>query len=265
MPHADCLIIWITGASSGIGLALAKQFAEQNVVVILSARREAELESARQQLKNPNRHMVLPLDITDSAALAKATSKVIQEYGRIDYLINNAGISQRALIFETTEKTDRQLMEIGYFAPVNLTRCVLPFMERQGCGKVVFVSSVAGLLGTQYRASYSAAKAAIHMWANSLRAEYTDKGIKVSVIFPGFVKSNVSVAALTGDGTPLGSMDEAQANAMSCESFAQKAIQALKNDKEYIVIGGLKERLGVLLSRLSPTLLYRSIQRSKVR
>lgn len=127
------------------------------------------------------------------------------------------------------------------------------------------MSSVAGLLGTQYRATYSAAKAAIHMWANSLRAEVADEGVGVSVIFPGFVQTNVSFNALNGAGQPQGHQDEAIENGLTPEAFAKIAITALLNDQEYIVVGGTKEKLGVWVSRLSPKTLYKMIRKTRVK
>lgn len=258
-------VVWITGASSGIGEALAKAFAAKGAAVVLSARRVDELTRVMKQLPHPEKHLVIPLDVTDSHAREVAWQQVLGIKGRIDWLINNAGISQRALITETTEETDRRIMEIDYFAQTALTRLVLPSMLAQKSGRIVFVSSVAGLLGTQYRGSYSAAKGAIHLWANSLRAEVADQGVDVSVVFPGFVHTNVSIAALTGDGSALGTMDDAQANAMSSEDFAHKTVTALLAGDEYIVIGGLKEKLGVWLSRMSPSAMYKVIRRSQVR
>ncbi len=127
------------------------------------------------------------------------------------------------------------------------------------------MSSVAGLLGTQYRASYSAAKAAIHMWANSLRAEVSDQGVEVSVIFPGFVKTNVSFNALNGAGEPQGHQDEAIENGLEADVFAEQAVKALMQGQEYIVVGGTKEKLGVMVSRMSPKLLYKMIRKTKVK
>lgn len=127
------------------------------------------------------------------------------------------------------------------------------------------MSSVAGLLGTQYRASYSAAKAAIHMWANSLRAEVSDQGVEVSVIFPGFVKTNVSFNALNGAGQPQGHQDEAIENGLEADVFAEQSVKALMQGQEYIVVGGTKEKLGVMVSRMSPKLLYKMIRKTKVK
>jgi len=258
-------VIWITGASGGIGEALARELAADGAKLILSARRETELQRVRDSLANSTQHLLLPLDITNSSAITQAIDTIKQQIGGLDWLINNAGISQRALISETSTDTERRLFEVDYFAQIDLTRQALPLLLADGGGKVVFVSSVAGLVGTQYRASYSAAKAALHLWANSLRAELYDQGLSVATIFPGFVKTDVSVNALTGDGTALGEMDNAQANAMSASQFAEKAVKALLKNKSYIVIGGLKERLGALVSRLSPEILYKMVRKMKVR
>ncbi|MDX5406584.1 MAG: SDR family oxidoreductase [Chromatiaceae bacterium] len=258
-------VIWITGASGGIGEALARELAADGARLVLSARRHTELERVRASLANSHQHLLLPLDITDDAAIVAAVDSIKQQIGGLDWLINNAGISQRALIQDTSLETERRLFDVNYFAQVNLTKHALPLLLSDGGGKVVFVSSVAGLVGTQYRGAYSAAKAALHLWANSLRAELVDHGLTVATIFPGFVKTDVSRNALTGDGTALGSMDDAQANAMSADAFAEKAVKALLKGKSYIVIGGLKERLGALVSRLSPELLYKMVRKSKVR
>ncbi len=258
-------IVWITGASGGIGEALAKACANEGASVVLSGRRVAELERVRLLLPNPAKHLTLPLDICDEHAQQQALDQLINNYGKLDWLINNAGISQRALVMDTTGETDRKIMEIDYFAQVALSRRVLSVMLQQKSGQLVFVSSVAGLVGTQYRGSYSAAKAALHLWANSVRAELFEQGIRVAVLFPGFVKTAVSMNALTGNGEALGKMDDAQAKAMTAEQFATASLKALKAGKNYIVIGGFKEKLAALVSRVSPELLYKLIRKSKVR
>ena len=258
-------VVWITGASSGIGKAIAQQCAALGAQVVLTARRHEELENVRQSLTNPGQHISVIADITDESQVRHAYEQVLQQKGRIDWLINNAGLSQRALIQDTTMQTERAIMEVDYFSQVFLTKTVLPTFLAQKSGRIVFISSVAGLLGTQYRASYSAAKAAIHMWANSLRAEVADQGIGVSVIFPGFVQTNVSLNALNGEGKPQGHPDEAIENGLSAEDFAVQTVQALQNGEEYIVIGGKKEKLGVLVSRISPKVLYKMIRKTKVK
>lgn len=258
-------VVWITGASSGLGKALAKECALQGAQVVLSARRLDELENVRVSLLNPDRHISVAMDITNESQVLHAYEQVLKETGRIDWLINNAGLSQRALIADTTMQTERAIMEIDYFSQVFLTKTVLPTFLKQKSGRIAYVSSIAGLLGTQYRASYSAAKAAIHMWANSLRAEVAKDGVNVSVIFPGFVKTNVSFNALNGEGKPQGHQDEAIENGLDADEFAQQTVEALQKGEEFIVVGGRKEKLGVLVSRISPKILYKMIRKMKVK
>ncbi|WP_335956631.1 SDR family NAD(P)-dependent oxidoreductase [Acinetobacter bereziniae] len=265
MESLDGKVVWITGASSGIGKALAEECALQGAQVILSARRLEELEKVRVSLLHPDHHLSVAMDITDEAQVRHAYEQVLDQKGRIDLLINNAGLSQRALITETSMQTERAIMEIDYFSQVFLTKLVLPTFIAQKSGRIAYISSVAGLLGTQYRATYSAAKAAIHMWANSLRAEVAQDGVKVSVIFPGFVKTNVSFNALNGAGKPQAHQDEAIENGLEADDFAKQTVSALLNGQEYIVVGGAKEKLGVWVSRLSPTTLYKMIRKMKVK
>ncbi|WP_373350827.1 SDR family NAD(P)-dependent oxidoreductase [Acinetobacter bereziniae] len=265
MESLDGKVVWITGASSGIGKALAAECALQGAQVILSARRLEELEKVRVSLLHPDHHLSVAMDITDEAQVRHAYEQVLDQKGRIDLLINNAGLSQRALITETSMQTERAIMEIDYFSQVFLTKLVLPTFIAQKSGRIAYISSVAGLLGTQYRATYSAAKAAIHMWANSLRAEVAQDGVKVSVIFPGFVKTNVSFNALNGAGKPQAHQDQAIENGLEADDFAKQTVSALLNGQEYIVVGGAKEKLGVWVSRLSPTTLYKMIRKMKVK
>lgn len=265
MESLDGKVVWITGASSGIGKALAAECALQGAQVILSARRLEELEKVRVSLLHPDHHISIAMDITDEAQVRHAYEQVLDQKGRIDLLINNAGLSQRALITETSMQTERAIMEIDYFSQVFLTKLALPTFIAQKSGRIAYISSVAGLLGTQYRATYSAAKAAIHMWANSLRAEVAQDSVKVSVIFPGFVKTNVSFNALNGAGKPQAHQDQAIENGLEADDFAKQTVAALLNGEEYIVVGGAKEKLGVWVSRLSPETLYKMIRKMKVK
>lgn len=262
---AKDLTIWITGASSGIGEALSIAFAKRGASIILSGRDKAKLETVKNRCKNSKKHIVVPFDIGDAAQAKEAYETIKAKTEKVDWLINNAGISQRALIMETTEEVERKLMEIDYFAQTRLTRLVLPDMLAQGGGKVVMVSSVAGLLGTQYRGAYGAAKAAIHMWANSLRAELHDEGIEVATIFPGFIQTNISINALTGDGSAQGTMDEATNKGLTATAFAKQVVKALTKGEEYIIVAGNKEKLATRVNRLSPPKLYKLIRESKVK
>ncbi|MHA1177910.1 SDR family NAD(P)-dependent oxidoreductase [Psychrobacter faecalis] len=259
------LTIWITGASSGIGEALSIAFAKRGASLILSGRDKDKLENVKIRCKNSKKHIVVPFDIADAKQAKAAYDTTKTQAEKIDWLINNAGISQRALIMETTEEVERKLMEIDYFAQTRLTRLVLPDMIAQGGGKIVMVSSVAGLLGTQYRGAYGAAKAAIHMWANSLRAELYDQGIGVATIFPGFIQTNISINALTGDGSAQGTMDDATNKGLTATVFAKQVVKALTKGEEYIIVAGNKEKLATRVNRLSPPKLYKLIRESQVK
>lgn len=256
-------VVWITGASSGIGEALALEFARQGASVVLSARRPDALESVRRQCVNPDVHLVLPMDMQRIDEFRGHVETVLQKFGRIDVLVNNAGISQRSLAKDTRLEVDRRIMEVDYFAPVALAKAVLPHMLLRGSGQIVAVSSVVGLVATPYRSAYAAAKHAIVGFHDALRAEVFDAGVQVSVIFPGFVRTNVSVAALKGDGSLHGQIDEKIAGAMQPAEFAGKAVAALARGEERIIIAG-REKIAVWLGRLSPGLLARVIRKIKV-
>ena len=259
------LTIWITGASSGIGEAMALDFAKQGARIILSGRNEKKLALVKNCCKNSDKHIIAAFDIADVGQVSSAYEQLKLQNVQIDWLINNAGISQRSLIMQTHEDVERKIMEIDYFAQTRLTRLVLPEMLAQGGGKIVMISSVAGLVGTQYRGAYSAAKAALHLWANSLRAELHEQGIEVTTIFPGFIQTNVSINALTGDGSTQGSMDEATDNGLSAKNFAKQVSKALAKGDEYIVVAGSKEKLAAMVNRISPPKLYKLIRASKVK
>ncbi len=256
-------VVWITGASSGIGEALAHEFAAQGARLVLSARRADVLESVRLQCANPDRHFVLPLDMTDSESLPAHVQAVLEKFGSIDVLVNNAGISQRSLIKDTSLAVDRKVMELDFFGPVALTKAVLPSMLQRGQGHLVAVSSVVGLVATPYRSAYAAAKHAIIGFYDALRAEVHDNGLQVSVLIPGFVRTNVSLSAVTADGSAHGIVDPQQETAMPAEIFGERAVAALAKGEERIIIAG-KEKVAIWLGRLSPALLSRVIRCVKV-
>lgn len=256
-------VVWITGASSGIGEALAYEFSRQGARLVLSARRAEVLDDVRARCINAEQHLVLPLDMTDSASMPRHVVTVLKKFGQIDVLINNAGISQRSLIKDTPLAIDRRVMELDFFGPVALTKAVLPSMLARGQGQMVAVSSIVGLVATPYRSAYAAAKHAIVGFYDALRAEVFDAGVSVSIIFPGFVRTNVSLSAITADGSVHGQVDEQQETAMPADEFARRAVVALAKGETRIIIAG-KEKLAVWLGRLSPELLARVIRKVKV-
>lgn len=256
-------VVWITGASSGIGEALAYELAQRGAKLILSARRADALDAVKAHCMRPQEHLVLPMDMTQIERFADMTATVLKRFGRIDMLINNAGVSQRSLVKDTALAVDRQIMELDFFGPVALVKAVLPHMLARGSGHFVAVSSVAGLVATPYRSAYAAAKHAMLGFHDALRAEVHAAGLKVSVLCPGFVRTNVTRAALTGDGTPHDRMDGLHDASMSAAEFAAKAVRALARGQGRIVIAK-REKWAVYLGRISPALLERVIRRARV-
>lgn len=245
-------VIWITGASSGIGEALALEFAKQEARLILSARREDELKRVALATKLPDLDiLVLPFDLKDTSNASALAAQIINKFGRIDILINNGGNSQRAEAMSTSETTERELMEVNYFAHVNITKAALPYMKRQKSGHIVVVTSIAGKFGFYLRSTYSAAKHALHGYFDSLRLETENLGIKTLVVCPGKVKTNVSLNAIADGGKQHGKMDESHEHAMSAEECAKQIIKGIVNKEEEILIGG-KEIKAVTLRRFFP-------------
>lgn len=254
-------VIWITGASSGIGEALIYECAKQNAKIILSARRESELvRVAKAANLNASNSLILPFDLSDTSQVKELAQQVVTTFGRIDILINNGGQSQRAEAIDTPSETERALFEINYFSAVNLSKAVLPFMLKNKSGKIVVISSIAGKFGFYLRSSYSAAKHALHGYFESLRLEVEKKGLSVLLVCPGKVKTNVSLNAISSTGDSHNKMDESHENAMSAQECAQQIIAGILNDQEEILIGG-KELLAVKIKRFFPKLFGKIIRK----
>lgn len=255
--------IWITGASSGIGAALARALATQGARLILSARSTDKLEEVRQSCGAPDEHLCLVMDLADQASIEAAWSRLQEIPREVDILINNAGMTQRALVAETQMEVYRLLLEVNFLAAVDLTKKVLPGMLARGAGQIVAVSSVMGKFASPQRSGYAAAKHALQGFMDALRAEVHDASIQVLVASPGFVNTDVSRNALRGDGTPHGKMDPSQAAAMSADSCAEQIIAAMTKGRAEVFPGG-KERIGLLLNRISPALLRRVMRKVRV-
>ena len=253
-------VIWITGASSGIGEALAYAFAREGAHLVLSARRAVELERVRRACPRAEMHLVVPLDLTRSDGFPALVADVLARCGGIDVLVNNGGVSQRGLAAETTLAVERQIMEIDYFGTVALTKAVLPAMRARGRGHVVVVSSVMGYVGTPMRSSYAAAKHALHGYFDSLRAEVWREGIKVTIACPGYVRTAVSDNALTASGARHARTDRTQARGIAPGRCAAAILRAVAHDREEVVVGG-PEILGVWLQRFFPRLFSRLARR----
>lgn len=261
MHFAD-KVVWITGASSGIGEALAKALARRGARLILSARRHDALARV-QALIGAERAAVLPFDVTDLDALPAIATEARALFGRIDLLINNAGISQRSLALETDMSVYRRVMEVDFFAPVALTKAVLPIMIAQGEGHVAVTSSVAGKVGAQMRTGYCAAKHAVMGWFDALRAELAAHNIAVTTIVPGFIRTDISVHALKGDGTPFGALSEAIAGGMDVDRAAETILRGFERGRPEIAVGHGLEMHALWLKRLAPRLVFRLAARTR--
>ncbi|WP_339751826.1 SDR family oxidoreductase [Algoriphagus aquimarinus] len=257
-------VIWITGASSGIGEASVYKFVKEGYQVILSARNEQALEKVKSSSAHPQNCQVIPLDLLDQGSFEGKTKEAIAAFGHIDMMLHNGGISQRSLIRETPLAVDRKLMEVNFFGTVGLTKALLPHFIARKSGQFGVISSLVGKFGSPYRSSYAAAKHALHGFFESLRLEHFDDNIAVTMICPGFIKTDVSKNALTADGTPLNEMDKAQENGMSAEQCAKEIFNALNHKKEEVYIGG-KETMGIYLKRFVPTIFTKILRKSEVR
>jgi short-subunit dehydrogenase len=244
--------VWITGASSGIGEALAVEWSRRGARVILSARNEAELERVRARCTEPARHVVLPLDVTDMDAIARAA----REVGEVDILVPSAGVSQRSLAVETNLSTDRAIMELNYFGTIALTKAVLPSMLKRGAGHLAPISSVIGHVGVPLRSAYAASKHALHGFFNTLRAEVHRHGVRVTIVCPGYIRTNVSENALRGDGTAHGQLDETHAKAMLPDDAAPVIVRGVEAGRREVHVGG-KEILAIPMQRHFPRLVAR--------
>lgn len=250
--------VWITGASSGIGAALAVACSKAGAQVVLSARRQTELEQVAAQCGD--RADIQLLDVADPESIQAAVDAVQQRHGGVDVLINNAGITQRSTAVQTDMAVYRRLLEVNLFGTIALTSAVLPGMLSRGAGQIVAVASVAGKVGVPLRTGYCAAKHAVVGYCDALRAEVQDQGVGVLVVCPGFVNTPLSFAALQGDGKAHGVMDSELASGIAPEAVATRTLRAIERGEHEILVGG-KEILGVHLKRLSPRLLNRVTRR----
>jgi dehydrogenase/reductase SDR family member 7B len=252
----DNQVVWITGASSGIGEALAMAWSREGARVVLSARNAAELERVRQACAHPERHLVRPLDLTDVEDVRKATDEVLGAMGKVDVLVHSGGVSQRSLVSETDLAIDRAIMDVNYFGAIALTKAVLPSMLARKAGHIVPISSVIGHVGIPLRSAYAASKHALHGFFDALRAETAKEGIRVTIVCPGYVKTKVSENALRGDGSRHGHLDETHAKAMLPEEAAPRIIAGVAKGKDEVRVGG-KEIYAIFLKRFLPRLVSR--------
>ena len=256
--------IWITGASSGIGKALALAMAPEKPHLILSGRQAERLQAVAEQCQGLGAEVEMELFDLESPSETEASAAKVLAGGKVDILVNNAGRSQRSLIHETKMEVYERLIQLDFLANIRLTKALLNSWIAEGGGQVVVISSLVGKFSTPYRSGYAAAKHALHGFYDALRAEQKHHNVKVTMICPGFIRTAVSINSFTGDGGKLNDMDRAQKKGMDPDLFARKALRAIKAEKAEVYIGG-KEKAGVYLSRYLPNLFRKMLPKVKVR
>lgn len=227
-------VIWITGASSGIGAALAKKLAMEKALLILTSRNVALLEIARDEFGSDT-CKILPADLTrfDAEAL---TANAIALFGHIDIVIHCAGVTQRSFAENTSVEVYRQLMEINFFAPVSITRYILPHFKQRPASQIIVVGSMAGLMGFPQRTGYAAAKHAVKGYFETLQVEHAIPGLNITLVHPGRINTPISLSALTANGNKHGIMDNGQLKGIPVNECADKIIRAIIYKKKNVVI-----------------------------
>lgn len=234
-------VVWITGASSGIGEQLVRQVVAKNGKVVLSARREDRLSEIVSDLNlSADRCLILPLDLNNLDEPINYINQILAKFGTLDILINNGGVSQKSGALETTEEVDRQLMEVNFYGGVKLAKAATAQMLAQGSGHIVAISSILGQFGLPLLGTYAAAKHAIYGWYESLRYEVQKQGVSVTIISPGFINTDVTYKSLTADGSALNQNSVAQEKGMSSVKCAKKIITAIENKRWHKYIGGVE-------------------------
>ena len=250
-------VVWITGASSGIGESLVYEFVSRGALVIASSNDAAGLQRVKAGCGNESAMVrCVPFDLDDTSEIGKMVEEQLRLSGKIDYLLNIGGISQRARIDETPLWLDRKIFEINYFGTIALTKAVLPFMIKQKSGHILATSSISGRFGFPLRSSYSASKQALHGFIETLYLENKKFNIRASVIIPGRVRTAISVHALEASGKEHGKLDEGQAKGLLPKRAAEIIIKGILRNKREILVGK-SELLMLHIRRYCPWLFFR--------
>lgn len=251
-------VVWITGASSGIGEALAISLSQLGAKVILSSRKKDQLEAVA--LKCIGATYILTLDLADSSNFNTKVDEAINAFGKVDILINNGGISQRSKTAGTSLEIDRKVMEVNYFGNVALTKALLPYFIERKSGRIVVISSLSGKFGFFLRSAYAASKFALVGFYESLRLEEEKNGLRVHLVFPGFIRTNISKNAIDAMGNSHGQMDDNQNKGLSADECALRLIKGIQKEKRDIFIGG-KEMMSLKIQRFFPSLFHKIIKK----
>ncbi len=264
MLNLNNKIIWITGASSGIGEASAYEFANNKTKLILTARNKTKLNDIKQKCLKLGAIScdILEYDLADIENIDNLVQKAISFNGKIDFLFNNAGISQRALAGDSLFEVDKKIMDVNFFAPIKIAKLLIPHFIENNTGTFIVTTSITGRFGFPLRSAYSASKHALYGYFETIQAEYFQKNIKVLIVCPGRVNTNISYYALEKDGTQHSKLDAGQAGGISSQKAAKKIIKAVKKQKTEITVGG-KELLMLYIKRFLPALSKKLIRKIK--
>lgn len=258
-------VVVITGASSGLGKECARVFHAAGARLVLCGRDASRLQQvvqeltasstdAQQQTYTPS---TVIFDLADADTVDRAAEEILKCYGQVDVLINNAGISYRGNILKTHISVQRDVMETNYFGTIALTQALLPSMVCRRSGHIVVISSVQGKIAIPYRSAYAASKHATQAYFDCLRAEIERYQIPVTVISPGYIQTNLSVNAVTGDGSKYGVVDKTTASGRDPRNVAQLILKAVRQRSNDVIVAGFMPNVAIYLRTLWPALFFK--------
>ncbi|MES2776592.1 MAG: SDR family oxidoreductase [Bacteroidota bacterium] len=255
--------VWITGASSGIGEALTYAFAERGARLIISARRVEELERVKAQCKIPGLVQIIPMDLSKVDELEAKVLLALAHNGHIDILVNNGGISQRSEAKDTSLEVYRDIMEVNFFGTIHLSNLVMKHFLERNAGQFVIMSSITGIVGLPLRTAYTASKHAIEGFYKSLRTEIWKTNLKVLMVRPASIKTNIAKNALTGDGGKFNKADQVIDKGISPESLAHSIIKAIGQNKSELLAGPAAQQFVIRMNRFFPGFVFNMLKKIK--
>ena len=258
--YFDNKVVWITGASSGIGKEFCIQLDQMGAILILSSRNKNALVELKESLSHSEKHQIQVLDLEDSSEFKNMTDSILSSHKKIDLLINNGGISQRSNVADTDLSIDRKIMEVNFFGNVALSKAALPHMIKNKSGHIVVISSIAGKFGFFLRSAYSASKHALHGFYESLALEQKDNGINITIVCPGKINTPISTNALNKEGEKNGQMDDNQRHGLPVSKCVKKILKDVAKKKEESFVGG-KEIYAVKIKNLFPRIFRKIIRK----
>lgn len=264
MTYFKDKVIWVTGASSGIGEALVYALAQNGAQLIISSRRKEELERVRAKCQEPQKVHIVTFDQGNENEVKQGFQEAIAVHGKIDMLFNNGGVSQRAEALSTSMELEKRIFEINYFGNVLLSKLAVESMIKHDGGHIVVTSSLLGKWGFHLRSSYAATKHALHGYYDSLRFETENKGIQITLVMPGFIATEISKHAFNDAGKPTGEMDANQAGGISAAECATRILEGVAKGKKEFGVGG-KEIKGLLLRRFFPQFFDQILRKKSAR